>query len=141
MSDLIKLEPKPLREVWDGIKPCLEEMKRDWPELGTWRVEDVYAAVLNEEAIIYTTEDGFAICTRETDEFSLRSDLCIWIAYAYEPSRGGILEKYLMSFIAAAKSLGYSGVTTKSNHPAVAKMAGLEAVYTHYRVEVDGEET
>jgi hypothetical protein len=140
MNEPIKLKPRNLREVWDEIKPGLQEVKEAWPELSTWRVEDVYAAVLQEQAVIYTTEDGFAVCTLETDEYSLQSDLCIWIAYANEKSRGGMLKKYLTSFIAVAKSLGCSGVTTKSNHLALVGMTELKPVYTHYRVAVDGEE-
>ena len=136
------LVPRNLQEVWDTIKPYLEEMKAGPdPALSTWRVEDVYAAVLQERAVIYTTDDGFAICMVDTDEFSLKSDLFIWIAYAYQPKRGNILAKYLPSFIEVAKDLGYSGVSTVSNHPALAKMTGMTPIYTRYRVEVDESTT
>ena len=141
MEQPFKLEPRNLREVWDDIKPGLEAIKRDWPELSTWRVEDVYAAVLQEQAVVYTTEDGFAVCMLDTDEFTQQTDLCIWIAYAYEMNRGGMLSKYLPSFIEVARDLGCRGVSTASNHPALAKIADLKPVYTQYRVLVDGEET
>jgi len=138
MEELIKLEPRNLREVWDEVKPGLEEIKSAWPELSTWRLEDVYAAVLQEQAVIYTTEDGFAVCMLDTDEFTQQTDLCIWIAYAYEMSRGGMLNKYLPSFIEVARHLGCRGVTTISSHPALAECAALKPMYTQYRAVVDG---
>ena len=139
MDQVIKLEPQGIREVWDEIKPGLEEIKRQWPEGSSWRVEDVYAAVLSTEAVLYKTEDGFAICTLEPDEFSGESDLCIWIAYSPNDKRGGMLMKYLPSFIEVAKHLGCQGVSTVSNHPALAACPGLMPVYTKYRVAIDEE--
>jgi hypothetical protein len=131
--------------VWDKIKPGLEAIKAEWPEVSTWRVEDVYAAVLAEQAVIYDTEDGFAICNIRTDPYTGQTDLLIWIAYAYENKRGGVMQKYLPSFIEVAKDLGpsfievakdlgCSRVVTLSNHPALASI--LEPVYTLYGVEV-----
>lgn len=138
MTTPYKLEPRQLRDVWDEIRPGLDHLRRMWPELCTWRSEDVYAAVLQEQAVIYTSEDGFAVCTTETDPYSLRTDLFIWIAYAWDGRRGGMLKKYLQSFIEVAKSLGFSGVCTDSNHPALANEDELEPLYTRYRVNVDG---
>ncbi len=138
MEQPLKLKPRDLHEVWDTIKPGLEAIKRDWPELSTWRVEDVYAEVLQERAVIFATEDGFAVCTLETDSYSRESDLFIWIAYAYEKNRGGMLKKYLPSFIEVAKDLGCKGVSTASNHPALDEMTELKLIYSQYRVPVDG---
>ena len=136
MTKPITLEPSNIREVWDTIKPGLEELKAEWPMLGSWRVEDVYAAVLAEQAVLYAVEEGFAICTLDTDKYNGETDLYIWIAYAYEGNRGGILKKYLPSFIEAAKSFGCSGVTTASNHPALAQIEELEPMFTQYRVKL-----
>ena len=138
MAEPLTLEPRNIREVWDEIKPGLEELRQAWPELFNWRVEDVYAAVIAEQAVLYSVEDGFAICTLETDQYSGESALHIWIAYSYEPQRGGILTKYLPSFIEVARHLGCTTVTTASNHPALAKLEALEPLYTMYRVKVDG---
>lgn len=138
MAETPTLEPRNIREVWDEVRPGLEELKELWPELSTWRVEDVYAAVLAEQAVLYMTEDGFAVCTLETDQYNGDSALYIWIAYSHEPQRGGILTKYLPSFIEVAKHLGCKTVTTASNHPALAQFKELEPLYTQYRVKVDG---
>ena len=139
MEQTIKLEPSNIREVWDRIKPGLEEIKAQWPELSTWRVEDVYAAVIIEQAILYDTDDGFAICTLDTDRYSGKTDLCIWIAYAYT-KRQGALNKYLPSFIDIAKELGCAGVSTLSNHPALSALFRRKKhrVYTKYRVSING---
>ena len=141
MTEPIKLEPCNIREVWDKIKPCLEEIKAAWPLLSTWRVEDVYAEVIAEQAVLYDTEDGFAICTLKIDPYTQDRDFYIWIAYAYDDRRGGILTKYLPSFIEVARDLGCTKVTTASNHPALAKMEGLETRYTMYGVEINGIDT
>jgi hypothetical protein len=136
MIQSIKLEPQDLREVWDTIKPGLEAIKAAWPELSTWLVEDVYASIKAKESVVYVTEDGFAVCNVITDQYSGLSDLFIWIAYSFQPG-GNMIEKYLPSFIEVARDLGYRGVVTQSNHPALAKVEQLEPVYTEYMVLVD----
>jgi len=133
---VLKLEPSSLTEVWDTIKPCLETMKLDWPELGTWRVEDVYASIKAGESVVYVTEDGFAVCRPTIDEYNGEGELFIWIAYSFKPG-GNMIQKYLPSFIEVARHLGYKAVTTKSNHPALAKVPQLEVSYTEYRAVVD----
>ncbi len=136
MTKPFKLEPRNLREVWPQIKPCLEEMKRDWPELGPWLVEDVYTSIKNEESVVYVTEGGFAVCSPRTDPYSGVIDLFIWLAYSFKPG-GNMIERYLPSFIEVARRLGYRAVVTQSNHPALAKVPQLEAAFTEYRVLVD----
>lgn len=141
MDQPIKLEPCNIRVAWDRIKPGLEEIKATWPALSTWRVEDVYAAVIMEQAVLYDTEDGFAVCTLDVDQYTGRKDLCIWIAYAYNKN-SGTLNKYLPSFIEVARDLGCDGVSTLSNHPALSALFDEEhRVYTKYRVGINGEET
>jgi len=138
MEQNIKLEPCNIREVWDRIRPGLEEIKATWPKYCTWRVEDVYAEVIMEQAVLYAVDDGFAVCTLDTDQYTGETDLCIWIAYAYN-KHSGTLNKYLPSFIAVAKDLGCRGVSTRSNHPALSALFDEEhRVYTKYRVDVDG---
>ncbi len=101
MTECIKLEPCSIRECWDRVRPGLEQIKARWPASNTWRPEDIYAEVVGGDAVLYMTEDGFAICTIENDRWTGTSDLFIWIAYAHEP--GGMLKKYWPSFIEVAK--------------------------------------
>lgn len=138
MEQPIKLEPQVLHDVWDEILPGLLEIREAWPDMCTWRAEDVYTAIHNREAVVYKVDDGFAVCTLSTDPYSGESDLFIWIAYSPEDKRGGILAKYLPSFIEVAKDLGCRGVATNSSHPALAIFRDMQPVYTRYRVEIDG---
>lgn len=131
MSDRITLEPQNIRDFWDEILPGLLEIKERWPAANTWRPEDVYAEVVNGNAVLYRTEDGWAICTLETDRWTGQSDLFIWLAYAHGHKRGGILKKYLPSFIEVAESLGCTGIQTASANPALESLGGN--LYTVYR--------
>jgi len=136
MTQAIKLEPCNIREVWDEVRPGLERIKAEWPESNTWRVEDVYAEVVNENAVLYRTEDGFAVCTLETDRWTGVTDLFIWIAYSYDDKRGGILKKYWPSFIKSAKHSGCRGIQTGSLHPALAAFDAHKPLPTTYRYEI-----
>ena len=139
MEQPIKLEPCNIREAWDRIKPGLEEIKAAWPKYSTWRVEDVYAEVIMERAVLYANDDGFAVCTLDTDQYTGETELLIWIAYAYN-KKSGTLNKYLPSFVAVARDLGCKGVSTFSNHPALDVLFDDDdyKVYTKYRIEVYG---
>lgn len=134
MPKPLTLEPQDIRKEWDRIKDGLVEIKAEYPELSTWRVEDVYASVIAERSVLYIVEDGFAICSLDVDEYSGKTDFYIWIAYSFKP-KGNMIKKYLPSFIEVAKNLGCVAVTTVSNHPALAKI--LEPEYVKYRVPVD----
>ncbi len=136
MTEYIKLEPCSIRDEWDKIRPGLEEIKERWPNSNTWRPEDVYAAVVNDDAVLYKTEDGFAICTLDTDRWTGDKDLFIWIAYSYLPGNNGMLQKYWPSFIEEAKRLGCKGIKTGSLHPALDSWNVMERIYTTYRYAI-----
>jgi hypothetical protein len=127
---------KDLRQYWDEIRPGLEEIKATWPQANTWRPEDVYAEVVNGNAVLYRTEDGFAVCTLQPDKFTGTSDLFIWIAYSYAPNGSGMLQKYWPSFIEVAADLGCRGIQTGSAHPALESWSGMHKLYTTYRYEL-----
>lgn len=137
MTEAIKLEPSSIREHWDAVRVGLEDIKKAWPESNTWRPEDVYAEVVNDEAVLYMTEDGFAICTLETDKWTNTSDLFIWIAYSFPDRPAGMLQKYWPSFIAIAEHLGCKGIQTGSLHPALESWGVMKRLYTTYRYELN----
>ena len=139
MTKPIKLEPQDIRQFWDEVKPGLEEIKKCWPESNTWRLEDIYAEVVNGDAVLYRTEDGFAICTLETDKWTGNSDLFIWIAYSPKDKVGGMLKKYWPSFIEEAKRLGCKGIQTGSLHPALDSWDVMKPLYITYRYEITEE--
>lgn len=132
----IKLEPCDIRAVWDEVRPGLEEIKARWPESNTWRCEDVYAEVVAGDAVLYKTEDGFAVCTIQTDRWTGVPDLFIWIAYSPPDKAGGMLKKYWPGFIEVAKRLGCKGIQTGSLHPALDSWDGMERLYITYRHEI-----
>lgn len=142
MTEIYTLEPRDVREVWDQIKPGLEEIKATWPGPGTtWNLEDVYDALIAGQAVVYIghDEDGFAICMPDEDQYTKEVDLFVWIAYSPTDKRGGMLKKYLPSFISIARSLGFKGVSTISKHPALENFGGMRREYSLYRVLVDEE--
>ena len=136
MTEHFKLEPCDIRAVWDDVRPGLEEIKAAWPASNTWRPEDVYAMVVNDDAVLYMTEDGFAVCTIEIDRWTGVRDLFIWLAYSPKDKRGGILKKYWTSFISVAVRLGCAGIQTGSLSPALAAFTEMEPLHTTYRYEI-----
>jgi len=139
MTTPIKLEPCDIRIVWDRVLPGLTEIKARWPKSNTWRPEDVYAEVVNGNAVLYLTEDGFAVCTIDIDRWTGISDLFIWIAYSPPDKNGGMLKKYWPSFIETAERLGCKGIQTGSLHPALDSWNGMERLYVTYRYEITEE--
>jgi hypothetical protein len=138
MTDTYKLEPSDIRQYWDEVRPGLEAIKTNMAKACSWRPEDIYAACVNGDAVLYRTEDGFAVCTLEPDQYTGTSDLLIWIAYSYKPESNGMLKKYWPSFIEVAKHLGCRGIQTQSLHPAFFNDTATTEIYTTYRYELDG---
>ena len=136
MTETITLEPSDIRQCWDEIRPGLEEIRTQMPKACPWRLEDVYAEVVNGDAVLYRTEDGFAICSLQPDKYTGTRDLLIWIAYSYKPEGSGMLQKYLPSFIEVAEHLGCKGIQTGSLHPALESWGVMDKLYTTYRYEL-----
>ena len=133
MTKTYTLEPSDIRQYWDEVRPGLEAIKAEMPKACTWRPEDVYAEVVNGDAVLYRTEDGFAVCTLQPDKYAGTSDLLIWIAYSYQPEGSGMLQKYWPSFIEVAARLGCRGIQTQSLHPALDSWGVMDKMYTTYR--------
>lgn len=121
-----------VRQVWDQIKGPLQELVDEYDE--EWRPEDIYAAVVNNEATLYMNEDGFAVVYVE-EEFGVR-ELFMWVGYAFKDRRGGILEKYGAQFLALANTSNASALSWRSKNPIFKDDPRFEAVYTHYRIKV-----
>jgi len=135
MTEPIKIEPCSIRDEWDEIRPGLEEIKARWPKSNTWSLQDVYDTVVNEEAVLYKSEDGFAICALETDRWTGESDFFIWIVYSFG-KENGMLRKYWPSFIEVAKHLGCKGVQMGSCRPGFDSWNGMERINSTYRYEI-----
>ena len=70
-----------IREEWSWVKTGVDKILEANKHL-TYRPEDVYAACVGGQAVLWTTEEGFAVTTTEVDEFTNDKTLLIWIACA-----------------------------------------------------------
>lgn len=71
-----------VRENWGQIKPCLEEILKQNPNL-TFLPEDVYSECVNDRAFLFSSPVGFIVFTIETDRYTKDKTLYMWIAYTY----------------------------------------------------------
>lgn len=101
-----------VRREWDWVRHGVEEILRTAKTL-TYRPEDVYAACVNKQAVLWTTSEGFVISTTEIDPFTDRKTMFLWLAWAKE--RGtSLVSKYQSFFEKAAREAGYSHLETRS---------------------------
>lgn len=109
-------EDKPLlanvRQEWDWVKQGIDEILAEQPQL-TFRPEDVYAAVLNGEALLWVAPEGFVITTEQSDEFTGAKTFFIWLAWAKERGQSCAI-KYLPFFAKLAKENGYKNIETRT---------------------------
>ena len=109
-------EDKPLlanvRQEWDWVKQGIDEILAEQPQL-TFRPEDVYAAVLNGEALLWVAPEGFVITTEQSDEFTGAKTFFIWLAWAKKRGQSCAI-KYLPFFAKLAKENGYKNIETRT---------------------------
>ena len=60
-----------IREDWDHIRPCLDSLLATCPDL-SFRVEDVYAEVVAEQAVYWKAPEGFVVSTTEVDQLQVK---------------------------------------------------------------------
>ena len=109
-------EDKPLlanvRQEWDWVKRGIEEIIAEQPQL-TFRPEDVYAAVLNGEALLWVAPEGFVITTEQSDEFTGAKTFFVWLAWAKERGQSCVV-KYYSFFAQIAKQHGFSNIEVRT---------------------------
>ena len=106
-----------VRQEWDWVKYGVEEILKEDRNL-TFRPEDVYAAVLAEQAILWTTDQGFVVTTSELDTFNGEKTFLVWLAWARE--RGHNLAiVHRVFFEEAAKGAGFDKIEVRSAIPEV----------------------
>lgn len=71
-----------IRSTWNTVKPGLEQILKDNPNL-TFLPEDVYSECVNERAFLFTSPKGFLVLTIEIDRYTKHKTLYMWIAYTY----------------------------------------------------------
>lgn len=85
-NDFVKPLLTDIRSTWNTVKPGLESILKDNPNL-TFIPEDVYSECVNERAFLFTSPVGFLVLTVKTDQFTKDKTLYMWIAYTYK--KGG----------------------------------------------------
>lgn len=83
------LEPANIRQCWDWVRPGVERVIAKSGE--RCRPEDVYAAVVNGSAQLWTSEDGFVVWYIDVCPYSGRRSLWIWMGWS---EAHGMFEKY-----------------------------------------------
>jgi hypothetical protein len=101
-----------IRKEWHWVKPGIEEILSLAPHL-TYRPEDVYAACLNRQAVLWVSDDGFVVSTTETDPFTDRRSMFLWLAWATERGHD-LVSKYQPFFERVAREAGYNQLETRS---------------------------
>ena len=85
-----------IRKEWDWVSEGVREiLERTSPPL-TFRQEDVYAACVNGQALLWITSEGFVVTTVEVDRFTEDRTLLIWLAWARD--RGEKKAAYYLPF-------------------------------------------
>lgn len=106
-----------VRTEWDWVRYGIEEILKEDRNL-TFRPEDVYAACLAGQALLWTTDEGFVVSTSETDVFNGEKTFLVWLAWARE--RGNNLAvKHRCFFEEAAKDAAFDKIEVRSAIPEV----------------------
>ena len=108
-----------IREEWSWVKVGLEEILKADKTL-TFKVEDVYALCLMEQAVLWVSDGGFCITTTEVDEFTSEKTLLLWLSWT--PKRGdkvGLV--HTKFFLDTAKEAGYAKLEIRSKIKEVGK--------------------
>lgn len=101
-----------IREEWYWVKRGIDEILEEQPRL-TFRPEDVYAACLNGDAVLWVAPEGFVINTVEHDEFSGDKTFLIWLAWAKDRGQSCAI-KYYPFFERTAKEYGFNQIETRT---------------------------
>ena len=108
-----------IRKEWHWVKPGIEEILAEQPQL-TYKPEDVYAAVLMQQAVLWITPEGFVVSTQEQDQFNGDVTLLIWVAWAKKRGQNCAIKHYEF-FASNAKEAGFKKIEVRSPVPAIEK--------------------
>lgn len=106
-----------VRSEWDWVGYGVQDILKQDVNL-TFRPEDVYAACLMEQALLWTTDEGFVVTTSEVDQFTGERTFLIWLAWARLRGQNLAL-KHRVFFEEAAKDAGFAKIEVRSAIPEV----------------------
>jgi hypothetical protein len=104
-----------IREEWDWVRVGVEEILAEQPQL-TYRAEDVYAACVNNNALLWVTEqsDGFVVSTQETDSHTGDRTFLVWVAWTKVRGQNCVVKHYnFFADIARENGFKYSKKVTR----------------------------
>lgn len=101
-----------IRQEWAWVKGGIEEILTKQPRL-TFRPEDVYAACVNGDAVLWVAPEGFVINTVEHDEYSGEKTFFIWLAWSKKRGEN-CAWKYIGFFEKTAKQCGFNQIETRT---------------------------
>ena len=97
------------------VAPAVEEILADNPQL-TYTAADVYLACAQGQATLWTTDEGMVVTTGETDIFTGKRTMLVWLAWSKK--RGtNIAAKHEDFFIEQAKLGGFTKLEVRSAVP------------------------
>lgn len=128
----MRLKPGYIRSHWAWIKEGLEEVKK--LRGGTWRLEDVYAACVNQEASLWTSDDGFVIFKPIVDDYSGERILLVWMAWG--KSKGDLIAQYQDQIVDIAKEQAFDILRFYRHAKGPAEYQGWTKTYTIYDMEL-----
>ena len=108
-----------IRDEWGWVKIGLEEILYADKTL-TFKVEDVYALCVTDQAALWIADGGFCITTTEVDEFTSEKTLLLWLGWT--PTRGnkvGLV--HTQFFLDIAKENGYAKLELRSKIKEIGK--------------------
>jgi len=129
----LKLEITDIREVWDQVRPGLEDIKKRFqPE---WRPEDVYSRCVSGDWTLFMAAgvDGFLICTKHVDLFSLK--IRLYVEAAFYRGQSDPFEVFMPEIIRIAKEIGAIDIEFRSPRTGYERK-GWTVVDRKYRWEV-----
>jgi len=118
---------KDIREVWDEIRPGLEQVRQKTE--APWRAEDVYASCVVGAAFLYAGEPGFVICQPDQNKLTGQGELLVWVAFSVDRDS---VERFQPAVDALARENGFSKLTMWSNRPGWQKHHGWKQVAAVY---------
>ena len=108
-----------IRSEWHWVKPGIEEVLREHPQL-TFIPEDIYTACVTQMAGLWVAPEGFVITTSEEDQFNGKKTCLLWVAWTRERGQNCAM-KYQDFFIELARNAGYNYIETRTPIAAMEK--------------------
>ncbi len=120
-----------IRELWGRIRPALEEIQHS--QRADWIPEDIYHWVMDGEATLYATDDGFAVVQRGQND--LTGEIYLYILISYSWSKEKNIGAYLPAFEDLARRVGASYIETRTTRRGLER-CGFELDQVTYRRRV-----